>query len=85
MYLACAKPTGRKVIDSRWVFRTEMDVAGTIERCKARFVAEGYSQIQGVDHTETWARAARLPSHRAIMAVWRVQTDVCASSTGIVF
>ena len=34
---------------------------------KARFVAKGYSQVEGVDYTETFAPPANLTSVRAVM------------------
>jgi hypothetical protein len=44
---------GKQAISGRWVFRTKLKENGIISRYKARFVARGYSQIEGVDFFET--------------------------------
>ena len=38
-------------------------------RYKARLVAQGFSQVEGVDYFDTYAPVARLPSLRAIIAM----------------
>lgn len=44
-------PKGKKPIDSKWVYKVKVNVDGTIERLKARVVANGYNQIKGIDYT----------------------------------
>jgi hypothetical protein len=46
------------------LFRNKSDEAGIVTRNKARLVAQGYSQIEGVDFDETFAPVARLESIR---------------------
>jgi len=53
------KPTGRKVVGCKWVFKTKLDEDGQIERYKARLVAQGFSQIPGVDFDKTFAPVTR--------------------------
>jgi hypothetical protein len=43
------RPTNRKIVDSRWVYKTKSDAKGEITRYKARLVAKGFSQINGPD------------------------------------
>jgi hypothetical protein len=40
-------PTGRKVIDNKWVFKKKMNVEGKVEKYKAQLVEKGYSQVEG--------------------------------------
>ncbi|KAL3689055.1 hypothetical protein R1sor_015364 [Riccia sorocarpa] len=61
-------PHGRKIVGSKWVFRTKLVVDGTVERFKARLVAQGYSQIEGIDYHETFAPIRRLATIRAFVA-----------------
>jgi hypothetical protein len=53
-----------------------------VEKYKARFVARGFSQIEGIDYGETFAHVTRYSSIRSILALsaqmgWRIhQMDV---------
>ena len=40
---------GQNVIDTKWVYKTKLNPDGTIERYKARLVAQGEQQRAGVD------------------------------------
>jgi transposase InsO family protein len=62
-------PPGANIIGSKWVFKAKKDAAGMIARFKARLVAQGFSQIGGVDYDDTYAPVARLASSRAIIAM----------------
>ena len=62
-------PPGANIIGSKWVFKAKKDAAGNIARYKARLVAQGFSQIGGVDYDDTYAPVARLASSRAIIAM----------------
>jgi len=42
-------PAGRKLVSSRWVFKVKLNSDGSVERFKARIVAKGYSQVEGLD------------------------------------
>jgi transposase InsO family protein len=62
-------PPGANIIGSKWVFKAKKDAAGFIARLKARLVAQGFSQIGGIDFDDTYAPVARLASSRAIIAM----------------
>ena len=62
-------PAGRKAVKSKWVFDIKRDEKGNIERYKARLVAKGFSQVPGVDFTETYASVAKFPSIRAVLSI----------------
>jgi transposase InsO family protein len=64
-----AAPPGANVIGSKWVFKAKKDAAGNVVRYKARLVAQGFSQIGGVDYDDTYAPVAKLASSRAIIAM----------------
>jgi Reverse transcriptase (RNA-dependent DNA polymerase)/Integrase core domain/GAG-pre-integrase domain len=62
-------PDGANIIGSKWVFRAKKDAAGNVVRYKARLVAQGFSQVPGVDYFDTFAPVARLASIRAVLAM----------------
>ena len=62
------RPKNRSVVGTKWVFRNKTDVDGIIIRNKAKLVAKGYSQQEGIDYDETFAPVARLEAIRMFLA-----------------
>ena len=58
----------QNVIGTKWVFRNKQDEHGVVTRNKARLVAQGFTQIEGLDFGETYAPVARLESIRMLLA-----------------
>ena len=52
----------KNVIGTKWVFKNKQDKDGIVIRNKARLVAQGFSQVKGIDFGETFAPVARLES-----------------------
>jgi len=57
-----------QVIGTRWVFRNKMDKDRNITKNKARLMAKGYRQEEGIDYDETYALVARLEAIRLLLA-----------------
>ncbi|GJU02485.1 retrovirus-related pol polyprotein from transposon TNT 1-94 [Tanacetum coccineum] len=57
-----------KILESKWWFRKTLDENGIVSRNKARLVAQGYNQQEGIDYDETYAPVARLESIRILLA-----------------
>lgn len=77
-YRACKLPADRTAIDTRWVFALKLDKQGNVERFKARVVARGFKQIEGVDFTDTYSPVAAYSSIRTFLAIaaskdWEIQ------------
>jgi hypothetical protein len=58
----------QNVVGTKSVFRNKQDEHGVVTRNKARLVAKGYSQVEGLDFSETYAPVARLESIRILLA-----------------
>ena len=63
------RPVDKAVVGSRWIHKVKQVVDGSVEKYKARFVAQGFSHIEGIDYEETFAPVARYSSIRAILAL----------------
>ncbi|GJV74394.1 putative ribonuclease H-like domain-containing protein [Tanacetum coccineum] len=61
-------PNGAKVIGTKWVYRNKKDERGVVVRNKARLVAQGYRQEEGIDYDEVFAPVARLEAIRLFLA-----------------
>ena len=76
------KPQERSVVGSRWIYKVKYAADGSIEKFKARFVAKGYAQKEGIDYEETFAPVARYTSIRSVISLvvqmgWKIhQMDV---------
>jgi hypothetical protein len=62
------QPQSQTIIGTKWVFLNKMDENGIVSRNKARLVAQGYNQQEGIDYDETFAPVARLESIRILLA-----------------
>ena len=57
------------VIGTKWIFKNKFDEHGIVIRNKSRLVAQGYTQVEGVDFDGTFAPVARLESIRILLAI----------------
>ena len=62
-------PKDRKTVGCKWVYKLKSGPDGSIERYKARLVAQGFSQRYGTDYDETFCPVVRLESLRTIIAL----------------
>jgi hypothetical protein len=62
------RDTNHDVIGTKWIFKNKQYSNGQVIRNKARLVAQGYSQVEGVDYGETFAPVARLESICILLA-----------------
>ena len=60
---------GRKAVGCKWVFKIKRNADGSVERFKARLVAQGFSQSYGVDYDETFSPVVRFQSTRTVVAL----------------
>ncbi|GJY48427.1 putative ribonuclease H-like domain-containing protein [Tanacetum coccineum] len=61
-------PYGKRAIGTKWVYRNKKDERGIMIRNKARLVAQGYTQEEGIDYDEVFAPVARIEAIRLFLA-----------------
>ena len=62
-------PQGVNIVGSKWVFCAKKDAACNVVRYKACLVAQGFSQVPGVDYFDTYAPVAKLASICTVLAL----------------
>src|SRR6266536_2495229 len=62
-------PDDRQAIENKWIFKRKMDADSSVTIYKARIVAKGFRQVQGVDYNENFSLVAMLKSVRIKLAI----------------
>ena len=63
------RPEGNSIITSKWIYKIKHAAEGSIEKNKARCVARGFYQKEGIDYEETLSPVARYTSIRSVLAL----------------
>ena len=66
-------PGGKNIVGSRWVLKIKRYENGSIDRFKARVVAQRYSQVRGIDCEEVYLLVARYTYVRSLLALANAQ------------
>nr|GEZ05659.1 copia protein [Tanacetum cinerariifolium] len=61
-------PYGKRAIGTKWVFKNKKDKIGIVIRNKARLVAQGHTQEEGIDYEEVFTPVARIEAIRLFLA-----------------
>ena len=63
------RPQGKSVVSSIWIYKVKQVADVSVEKHKARFVARGFSQVEGIDYDETFELVARYSSIILMLAL----------------
>ncbi|GKA36240.1 putative ribonuclease H-like domain-containing protein [Tanacetum coccineum] len=61
-------PNGKRAIGTKWVYKNKKDERGIVIKNKARLVAQGYTQEEGIDYDEVFSPVARIEAIRLFLA-----------------
>ena len=64
-----SRPQGKKVVESKWIYKVKHAADGSVEKYKACFMEKGFSQKEGIDYEETFAPVSRYSSIRTIISI----------------
>ena len=76
---------GRQTIENKWIFKRKTDTDSSVTIYKARIVAKGFRQVQGVDYDEIFSLVSMLKSVRIMLAIaafyeiWQMDKQNCIS------
>lgn len=62
------RPKGVNIVTNRWVLKIKRKPDGSVDRYRARLVARGFSQVQGLDYNETYAPVVNMTSVRLLFS-----------------
>ena len=55
VYEIIDRPAGKKVVKSKWVFRVKTNELGEVEKYKAKVVAKGFNEVEGIGYDQTFS------------------------------
>ena len=76
-------PNDRRTIEIKWIFKGKTDADSSVSIYKARIVARGFRQVQGVDYDVSFSLVSMLKSVRIMLAIaafyeiWQMDKQNC--------
>ncbi len=67
------RPAGCKVVGSKWVFRVKYTPTGQINKFKTWLIAQGFSQVPGIDFDEVFSLTLKLDSLHIMLVIAAIE------------
>lgn len=80
----------KRPIECKWVYKIKYKSYGSVEWHKARVVAKGFTQLEGIDYVDTFYLVAKNASLKVLLALatinnWHmIQLEISISIFGVV-
>ena len=68
-WILVPRPANTNIVDSKWVFWTKYLPDGSIEHLKAHLVAKGYTQVPGLDYTDTFSPVIKATTISVVLSL----------------
>ena len=62
------EPKDQQVLPGKWVYKVKYGANGQVDKLKARYVAKGYAQVEGLDFFDTYATTCKTETFRILLA-----------------
>jgi hypothetical protein len=72
VWVVVPRPRGKSMVTSKWIYKIKHTADDSVEKFKARFVARGFSQKEGIDYDEIFAHVVRYTSIMIIISLTAV-------------
>jgi hypothetical protein len=71
------RPPGVNQVTGKWIYRHKLLADGSLDRYKARWVLQGFTQRSGIDYDETFSPVVKLATVRLVLSLalsqnWRI-------------
>ncbi|GBL72856.1 Retrovirus-related Pol polyprotein from transposon RE1 [Araneus ventricosus] len=77
VYEIVPRPQNKNVLGNKWVYTLKKDVPGKIKRYRARLVAQGFKQIEGIDYFDTFSPVINFTLVRFIVILVTMKGWLC--------
>lgn len=62
-------PDNKKVVDCKWLYKVKYHSNGEVDRYKARLIAKGFTQTQGLDFFETFSLVTKMATLQIVLTL----------------